>query len=782
MANVLKAINGFALAISIAVAAVPSANGADDQFFRLQIAPILERRCIHCHGDSTRKGNLSLTTAFGAFKGGDGGPAVVPGKLGESLLLEMISGDKPAMPQKETPLSKEDVAGIRKWIETGASWPAGLTLSDRRLDGQRWWAFEPLESRKPPGPPSPWVRTPIDAFILAELKKHGLEPSPEADRRTLIRRLSFDLIGLPPTPEDVERFLDDRSPNAYESLVDRLLASPHYGERWGRHWLDVVHYGDTHGYDKDKRRDHAWPYRDYVIAALNRDLPYGRFIREQVAGDVLAPGKPAGVIAAGFIAAGPWDFVGHVELREGTIDKLKTRLLDRDDMVSSTISTFVSLTVHCARCHDHKFDPIPQSDYYRLQAVFAGVERGDRPYRNPEIATSRAALEEKRKAIAKRYAMVIQKIEGLSSPALTRLDPDLKRERHATITELAAIDSELGALPQADLVFSVQPHAPRQITVLRRGEVDQPGAAVLPGSLACMPFLPPSFALSNPDDEGSRRAALAEWLSSPKNVLTWRSIANRLWHYHFGRGIIETPNDFGRNGALPTHPELLDWLAIAIRDHGQSLKSLHRLIVCSAVYRQATHDNPAFAAIDAQNRFLWRQNRRRLDAEAVRDSVLAVSGALDRRMGGPGFEPFSFKDDHSPIYDHSDPTRIDGPQVRRRAIYRYIVRSVPNPFMEALDCADPNLNTPIRSQTLTALQALALWNDLFMLRQSQELARRVERQAADNRARVSAAFRLAITREPDRTELDSMAAYAQKRGLPSACRVLFNTNEFVFVD
>jgi hypothetical protein len=998
MRHVKKAIKGFGLAISIAVAAVPSAFGADDPFFQERIAPVFERRCVRCHGDSTRKGNLSLTTASGAFKGGDGGPAVVPGKLGESLLLEMISGDKPAMPQKETPLSLGEVASIRKWIETGAAWPAGLTLSDRRLEGQRWWAFEPLESRKPPGPRLPWVRTPIDAFILAELQKHGLEPSPEADRRTLIRRLSFDLIGLPPAPEDVEQFLEDRSPNAYESLVDRLLASPHYGERWGRHWLDVAHYGDTHGYDKDKRRNYAWPYRDYVIAALNHDLPYGRFIREQVAGDVLAPGDPTGVIATGFIAAGPWDFVGHVELREGTIDKLKTRLLDRDDMVSSTISTFVSLTVHCARCHDHKFDPIPQSDYYRLQAVFAGIDRGDRPYRNPEIAAARAALEDKRKAISKRYSILTRKTESLSSLAVARLDdhiaalrrslknaparaigrdspsngyhsaihenpdavawvqldlgssipldeirlvparptdfpdtpgfgfparfsvaisddasfaraeqlsagvraadqsvadepfvmraagrkarfirvtatrlwkrledyvfalgeleviskgvnrartavvtsldsieaglwgrtrlvdgfdsrharpevadsaacahhdllfqlqqaqedrdreaeaaldPELKRDRDAAVAELAVIDFELRALPQGDLVYSVQPHAPRPITVLRRGEVDQPGAVVLPGAPACMPFLSASFTLSNPDDEGSRRAALADWLASPKNVLTWRSIANRLWHYHFGRGLVETPNDFGRNGARPTHPELLDWLAATIRDHGQSLKALHRLIVTSAVYRQATTDNPAFAAIDAENRFLWRQNRRRLDAEAVRDSVLAISGTLDRRMGGPGFEPFSFKDDHSPIYDYSDPAKIDGPQVRRRAIYRFIVRSVPNPFMEALDCADPNINTPVRSQTLTALQALALWNDLFMLRQSQELAHRLDRQSAGTRSRIEAAFRLALAREPGRFELDSMAAYADKHGLANACRLLFNTNEFVFVD
>ena len=258
-----------------------------------------------------------------------------------------------------------------------------------------------------------------------------------------------------------------------------------------------------------------------------------------------------------------------------------------------------------------------------------------------------------------------------------------------------------------------------------------PASPSVPGALACLPGLPGTFSLAHPDNEGSRRAALADWLASPRNMLTWRSIANRLWHYHFGRGIVETPNDFGRNGARPTHPELLDWLAVELRDNGQSLKALHRLIVCSAVYRQASRDNPAFAAIDADNRYLWRQNRRRLDAEAIRDSVLAVAGTLDRRMGGPGFELFLFKDDHSPIYDHTDPAKVDNPQVRRRTVYRFIVRSVPNPFMEALDCADPNINTPVRSQTLTALQALALWNDLFMVREAQEFARRLEKRSPE---------------------------------------------------
>ena len=293
----------------------------------------------------------------------------------------MVSGDKPQMPQKGQSLSNEQVVALRQWVREGARWPEGIVLRDRRLEDQKWWAVQPLVRPSIPNVQNPsWARTPIDAFILSRCEAVGLRPAPQTQRRILIRRLTYDLHGLPPTPDEIEAFEHDTSPAAYERVVDRLLASPRYGERWGRHWLDVVHYGDTHGYDKDQRRDHAWPYRDYVITSLNDDLPYDRFIREQIAGDVIRPGEPTGVIATGFIAAGPWDFVGHVELREGTLEKQKTRVLDRDDMVTTTMSTFQSVTVHFARCHDHKFDPIPQRDYYRLQAVFADIDRGDRSF------------------------------------------------------------------------------------------------------------------------------------------------------------------------------------------------------------------------------------------------------------------------------------------------------------------------------------------------------------------------------------------------------------------
>ena len=589
------------------------------------------------------------------------------------------------------------------------------------------WAFRrPAERPAVPqtsGAGANWVRNPIDAFVLAKLRAEGLSPSPEADRRTLIRRLSFNLTGLPPTPEGVKQFVEDEAPDAYEKLVDRLLASPHYGERWARHWLDVVHFGETHGYDKDKPRNHAWPYRDYVIRSLNEDKPYSRFVKEQLAGDVLFPGSPEGIVATGFIAAGPWDFVGHMELREGTVDKEITRSLDRDDMLMTAASTFLSLTVHCARCHDHKFDPISAEDYYRLQAVFAGVDRGERHFADPAL------------------------------PKQTR-----------------------------PVYAAVPLDKPRPIHFLMRGDVKQPKGVVAPGTLAALSGGRPSFDLPDGAPEGARRAALAEWVTAPGNLLSRRSIVNRVWHYHFGRGIVDTPNDFGKMGSRPTHPELLDWLAHRFADDGESLKKLHHLIVTSRAYRQSSAPDRANEAIDADNRYLWRMNRARLDAESLRDAVLAVGGKLDRTMHGPSVRQFAFKDDHSPVYDYAgyDP---DAPGANRRSVYRFTVRSVPDPLMDALDCPDASLLAAKRNTTLTALQALSLLNNPFMVRHAEHFAARVAAaHPGDVRAQVAAAFELATARAPAPAESKTLADFAARHGLANACRVILNSNEFVFVD
>jgi hypothetical protein len=625
------------------------------------------------------------------------------------------------------------------------------------------WSLRPLYRPAVPSIRSPQsaIRNIVDRFILAKIEEMKLQPSPEADRRTLIRRLSFDLLGLPPEPRRVDEFVCDARPDAYERLVDEMLASPAYGERWARHWLDVVHYGETHGYDKDKPRPNAWPYRDYVIRALNADKPYARFVQEQLAGDVLFPGTRDGLEALGFIAAGPWDFIGHAELPESKIDGQIARHLDRDDMVGNAIGTFMSLTIQCAQCHDHKFDPIPQADYYRLQAVFAAVDRSDIRY---------------------------------------DFDPAVTRRRKELLAR-AAVDLfgalvELAKLPPGQIVYAGTVHhgsgtfvgtgasggKPRTIHILKRGDVTKPGVEVGPGPIASVSSaagLPADFDLPPNHREGERRAALARWITHPENPLTWRSIVNRVWQYHFGRGLVDTPNDFGKMGQKPSHPELLDWLACEFRDGGGSLKKLHRLIVTSATYRQTSAERGARSAeLDPNNQFLSRMNRRKLEAEEVRDAVLFAAGRLDRRMGGPSFQDFVVEQpDHSPHYEYHkhDP---DDVRTHRRSIYRFIVRSQPQPFMTTLDCADPSMRVDKRNESLSPVQALTLLNNGFMLTMSRHFADRVK-SASDP---IAAAYRLALGREPTEAERDRLATFSRAHGLANACRVLLNLNEFVFVD
>jgi hypothetical protein len=871
------------------------------------------------------------------------------------------------------------------------------------IDKADWWSFKPVTRPMMPNVKNEkWARNPIDRFILAKLEQEKLSPSSGADRRTLIRRLSFDLIGLPPTPEEVEHFVADRSPQAYENLVDRLLASPRYGERWARHWLDTVHFADTHGYDKDKTRPNAWPYRDYVIRAFNEDKPYSRFVEEQLAGDVLFPDEPEGVVALGFIAAGPWDYVGHVELPIEKTDGLIARYNDRDDMVMTTMSTFQSLTVHCARCHDHKFDPITQKDYYGLQAVFAGVDRHDRPFdSDKKIYAQRRALMQKQKPLEERYAVLTNQVAKITSAEIKDVDVELERLReqlreasadekspgngyHSAIDKSAdatkwvqvdlgkslpidevrlvparpvdfpdspgfgfpvrfrveisdgpdfsrtqtiadhraadfknsgddpvsisadgksgrfirvtatklwertsdfvfalaelqvlagttnaafgasvsALDSteaglwskkflvdgfdsrhklgktdseakkkleqeihaltekrgalvesltdeptrselaslanrlsevarQIAALPAPQQVYAaandfkpgssfLPPKTPRPVYVLAKGDVKRPRDLAEPTAVAAVPGPDSRFNIADGNDEGRRRVALAKWITDPKNVLTRRSIVNRVWQYHFGRGIVETPNDFGHMGAQPAHPELLDWLAFWFLDHGESLKQLHRLIVTSATYRQSSTSKPEFAKLDADNRLLWRMNRARLDAESIHDAMLFISGQLDLTMGGPAIQQFYFKDDHSPIYDYTQ-FEVDSAAARRRSIYRFVVRSVPDPLMDALDCPNASILTPKRNVTTTSLQALAVLNDPFVLKQCEHFAARVA-NAGDLKKQIERAYQLALNRHPTALELKRLVPFAQKRGMANACRVIFNSNEFMFVD
>lgn len=960
--------------------------------FTRDVQPVLQKHCVGCHGPERQRGGWRADVKSIALNGGDAhAPNILPGNAAESPLIRFVSGLEPdmLMPAKGDPLSAEEIALLRAWIDQGAPWPD--SASAKVEDPLDWWSLRPLE--RPAAPAD--AAHPVDAFIRAELAKKGLSPSPRADRRVLIRRVTFDLTGMPPSPEEVDAFLADESPDAWEKVVDRLLASPRYGERWARHWLDVVHYGDTHGYDKDQPRPNAWPYRDYVVRAFNQDKPWSRFVEEQIAGDVLYPGTADGMFALGFLSAGPWDFIGHVELPESKTDGKIARLLDRDDMVANTMTAFTATTAHCARCHNHKFDPVSQEDYYSLQAVFAALDRADKTFdAEPETAKRRALLTERRnnlEAAVKRleteagagraallerlltelrqgadapergefgwhsrietepnlekwvrvdlgrsvpldrvvvvaahddfagigagfgfpprYKVEISDDETFASgvttlcdragedqpnPGVTPLvfDAGGKSARHirftavklaerqndyilalaelqaldaegrnvalgarvtasdstdvpnrwlrrnltdgyyfrhaaaATSEKIAALEQELAELSgdapldgpraklaetrreleavRAELAALPPPHTayigtvhhgagnftgtgpnggkPRPIHVLRRGDVNQEGPEVGPGAIPISRELPSRFQLPPDHPEGARRAALAKWITDRANPLTWRVIVNRVWQYHFGRGLVDSPNDFGRMGQKPTHPELLDWLAVEFRDGGQSLKALHRLILTSETYRQSSAGNAAAERIDSDNTLLWRMNRRKLEAEAVRDSMLEVAGRLDPTMGGPGYRDFIVeKPEHSPHYQYHlhDP---EDPATHRRSIYRFIVRSQPQPLMTVLDCADPSMSVDKRNETLNALQALALLNNRFVLTMAESFAKRLEGMAEEPEARVAAAFRLALSRDPKPEETATLAAYAREHGMVNVCRVIFNLNEFAFVD
>lgn len=975
--------------------------------FVRSIRPIFESRCFECHGPTRQRGGLRLDTSNGIKTGGQSGAILEPNKASVSLLLLHVRGvgEHKRMPPKGDPLSAEQIALLQTWIEQGASLPAEAKSELSAIAGN--WAFKPIVSHVPPAVPveqRPWVRGAIDAFVLQKLLANDLQPSAEADRSTLARRLSIDLTGLPPTPEELKAFLADRSPDAYERLVDRLLRSPRYGERWARHWLDVAHYADSHGHDQDRFRPNAWPYRDYLIRSFNEDKPYARFAQEQIAGDVLFPGDSGAVVGTGFLAAGPWDESGLRDISENSIDRQIARYLDRDDIVTSTMTTFAGLTVHCARCHDHKFDPITQSDYYAMQAVFAGVDKAERAFdADPAIARRRHELTTELQSIrnatdsrwltddvrrlvadfekARREAdtrwmipepssvsadqgtslrmlldrsvlavgpaperdvyhyratlpasklpwtglrlellcddslpkqgpgravngnlhlsemrVRVQPRHGSKAPvsvklksavadfnqtdwevhrtldnapqtawgihpeegkphwavfeldqpmaaneeidvlvdleqlhggshligrfriAFTSVKPvsigvsplppaiqkivatDDARRSEAERIELARwvrtqqVEQEIASLPATSLVYcgtnrftaqgSFRPALqPRPIHVLGRGEINKPGAIAEPGTIATVDSLPARFKLTRSDDEGERRAALANWLVSPDNPLTWRVIVNRVWHYHFGRGIVDTPNDFGAMGGSPSHPELLDWLANDFRAKGGSIKELHRTIVTSSTYRQATTFHAKAAEKDASNRLLWRMNRGRLDAESLRDAVLQASGQLDVTMYGPPIQHFVTKPGiHvTPDADY-EKYNLDGPGSKRRSIYRFIFRTRPDPMLEALDCPDASQSAPVRSTSVSAIQSLVLWNNRFMLRHAEHLAQLAVKESPTLPGQITFVCQRTLLRTPTPEEEKMWLAFAQKHGLANLVRVLFNSSEFAFVD
>ena len=709
------------------------------EFFETNIRPLLVEHCYKCHSHQAKnlRGGLLLDSRAGWLKGGDTGQAIMPGKPDQSLLIKAVRyQDDVKMPPKGK-LTPKQIDLLVQWVRMGAPDPRGDTpaqVARKPVDverGRSFWAFQPLQDVTPPAvkDAAGWCRTPIDRFILAKLEEKGVLPNPPADRRTLIRRVYFDLVGLPPTPEEIAAFIRDPDPRAYENLIDRLLESPHYGERWARHWMDVARFAESHGYEQDYDRPYAYHYRDFLIQALNRDMPYDQLVRWQLAGDELAPDEPLALMATGFLGAGAFP----TQLTEAEFES--ARYDELDDMAGTTGLAFLGLSVGCARCHDHKFDPIPSNDYYRLAATFT--------------TTIRSEIDLPLRAGAKPVKVQVTS-EGF---------PHTKH--HAD-----------------DRGF---PHFYPQTYFLQRGDVHQKRGVAAPGFLQVLmrSGKEESYWHVNPPTgwkrTSFRRAALANWLTDAGGAghLAARVLVNRLWQHHFGRGIVATPNDFGAQGERPTHPELLDWLAADLIRHGWRLKRLHRLILTSAVYVQNSRFDEARAAVDRENVYHWRRTPRRLEAEPIRDSMLAVAGMLDTRMYGSG--------------------TLD-PNMRRRSVYFFIKRSGLIPTMMLFDWPEHLVSIGQRSTTTIAPQALLFLNSPQARQYAEGFARRLEGSPA---AVVERGYWLAVGRGPeDREEALALAFLAQqadvyrRAGRANAdhlarvdfCQALMSMNEFIYVD
>ncbi len=829
--------------------AITTATTPAGKQFDQQVAGLLARRCLDCHNPTDVKGGLDLTRAETALAGGDSGAVFVPGNPAESVLLQRVLAEE--MPPKH-PLDEAEKGVLREWIASGATWGSSpidrFRFSSDGRAGYDWWALQPLAAPALPAiHDRQWPINSIDHFVLAKLEASALTPAPPADRAVLIRRVTFDLIGLPPTPEEVAAFVADPAPDAYERLVDRLLASPHYGERWGRHWLDVVRFAESQGFERNKFYPSAWKYRDWVIQAFNDDLPYDEFVRMQLAGDVLHPDDPASLVAVEYLVTTPHDMLG---LSQGSpAMKINTREDELENLVGNIGQTFLGMTVNCARCHDHKFDPLRQSEYFQVAAAVGGLVRSERELPLPSAATGSSGEEESHAAAAKEIEDRLAQLLGADGENLIRqaraaaideaekaveavrtavaeaekkpaegnkaaMVADRQRELHGTedllkyahnphgtagldklfervpsdgraaynggITELSRLEMydrlRMGGTAQT---FVSAP--PQYFRVLARGSFRDPRDVVTAGGLACVRELSADWNVAPGAPEAERRVRLAKWVTDPRNPLTARVIVNRVWHYHFGVGLVDTPNDFGFNGGRPSHGELLDWLASELTTNHWSLKRIQREIVLSATYRQSAQFNPQGAETDAGCRLLWRKPPVRLDAEEIRDAVLAVSGELNLRMGGP-----SFRDIQVDTTDHNakfTPADVFGPPTNRRTVYRTTARTAPAPLLETLDCADPAVATPRRSVTTTPLQALALLNNALMRKSAAAFANRLRQEAGDQiDAQIDRAYRLAFGRDATDQERESARRFTTDNGLDDLCLVIFNSNEFLYAD
>jgi hypothetical protein len=917
----------------------PAAHAVD---FAAEVWPLIEKHCLRCHGPKRQKSELRLDSRDRVLKGGLLGTAVVPGDSAKSPLIRYVAGadEEIVMPPEGERLDAAAVGILRAWIDQGASWPAAAEAAIESAGDPARWAL-----RAPRRPPLPevsardWPRQAIDVFLLERLEAVGLGPSSEAEPETLVRRLSLDLLGLLPDWETVADFAEDPDPDAWERVVDRFLASPRLGERWARHWLDVVRFAETNGFETNTPRKNAWPYRDYVIRALNEDRPFTRFVLEQLAGD--SAGEDA---ATGFLVGGAYDTVKSPDLEL----TLSQRANEVHDMVSTTGGAFLGLTAGCARCHNHKFDPISQRDYYALAAAFAGVQHGERELRGADDSERRARADALRAEIealsarldrleplaagegalgaaaentggklrrpvvprrnVERFAPVeakylrfvvlatnaaepcidelevfsaedaglgnvaqasagakasassvypgnpLHRLEHLNDgrygngrswisnePGAGFVEVELERttkvdlvvwgrdregkykdrlatsyrvevalERGAwrvvasssdrepyaenTATPAAApaptagevetlrarlrgLEKDLTAVSAAPAAYAGVFQQPGPTHRLHRGDPMEKREAVPPGGIRA---LGSAFELAEDSAEAERRRRLAEWITCERNPLTARVLANRVWLHHFGEGLVSTPSDFGANGSRPSHPELLDWLAVELIRQGWSLKSLHRLIVLSSAYRQSSRPGARALSLDAEARLLWRFPPRRLEAEPIRDGILWLSGALNLRMGGPGFDVFEPNDNYVHVYI---PKETFGPGEWRRMVYQFKPRMEQDVTFGVFDCPDSAQAAPKRPRSTTPLQALSLLNSPFVVEQAALFAVRLRREAGDEaRSQVRWAFELAFSRRASEREESAALDLVQAHGLEAFCRALFNASEFLFLN
>lgn len=757
------------------VAVLPAAEIDFDR----DIAPLLIERCLGCHRGEDAEAQLDLTTLESLLAGGENGAALVPGDSGESLLWQRVAAGE--MPE-DKPLPADEKALLQQWIASGAKWgkgpidPLGHTTSSRA--GYDWWSLQPLSKVEVPlGPTENAVSNPIDLLVRARLAEAGLQPSPPASSNRLVRRLHFGLTGLPPEPRDLDR--DVSGDESWQRMVDELLASPRHGPQWARHWLDVVRFGESHGFEYNQPRNNAWWYRDWVIESINRDMPYDEFVRQQLAGDVLYPDDADAWAATGFIVAGP-----HNTTKPSSEKMQMTMRHDElEDIVGAIGQTFLGLTVNCARCHDHKFDPISQKEYYQLVASVVGVDHGERELPNERAAVAkrerkqvRAILKEKRDELKRLEA---GKEDGGNGGKAA--DPEELEQLRMHVKQLQEEDKRLGRI-RGPVMYTAISRKPPEVQRLRRGDVTLPAEPVEARGLRAINASLADFGLDTEASDARRRANLANWIVGDQNPLLARVIVNRIWHHHFGQGLVRTPSDFGFNGDRPSHPELLDFLAAELIRHDWSLKPLHRLIVTSATYRQSSRLREDAQSVDADNRLLWRMNPRRLTAEEMRDAMLSAAGQLDDYHGGPGYRDvreYKYRGSH-----YYDPVEPEGVDAVRRTVYRFSPRGGRRTILDTFDCPDPSAKAPTRNVTITPLQALALMNNRFVLKTSDALADRVSVVAeskSDVRTAVRKMFRLVYGREASSPEVDRLVAFVSEHDMASLARVMFNSNEFLYV-